>query len=84
MTTLLGCPAPVGVLRQDRRRGLSLQTTISHSSIGIDPHTTRAALIPRPIYETLRYPKGFMSVLPSIPAKAGWRGEMRDAAMSAA
>ena len=40
------------------------------------PHTTRAALIPRPIYETLRYPKGFMSVLPSKSGEG--RAERRD------
>ena len=28
-------------------------------------HTVGAALIPKAIYETLTYPKGFMSVLPS-------------------
>ena len=41
-------------------------------------------MIPKPIYETLRHSEEFMSALPSIPAKAGWRGEMRDAAKSAA
>ena len=63
---------------------VSSARTIPSSSVGIDPHITRAALIPKAIYETLRHSEEFMSVLPSIPAKAGRGGEMRDAAKSAA